>query len=73
MAGRLQDILAAVSSPEKVVLAAEGALLAVRRGADGMRLVVAYRETSASDGFILTAFVTRRDPARGRDVTWTST
>jgi hypothetical protein len=72
MAGRRSEILNSVSTPDMLVRGNEGTLLAVRRSAGGMLVVVAYRETSATDGFVLTAFVTRRDPSRGRDVVWTS-
>jgi hypothetical protein len=36
-----------------------GALLAIRRIEEGKSLVVVYRERDASDGFVITAFVTR--------------
>src|SRR6266404_3860010 len=39
---------------------------AIRRVEAGKSLVVVYRERNASDGFVITAFVTRRLPAIDR-------
>ncbi len=71
MSGRRGEILDAVAEPSLVVRGSEGSLLATRPTDGGRLIVVAYLETSASDGFILTAFLTRRDPSRGRDIVWT--
>lgn len=54
------EILAAVDSAERVLSGSEGELLAVRMLEPGKAIVVVYREVSTSDGFIITAFITRR-------------
>jgi hypothetical protein len=53
------DVLEAISTPEIIFEGKGGELLAVRETEVGKWLVVAYREL-AEDGFIITAFFTRR-------------
>lgn len=45
--------------PERILLGGDGELIAVRELEEGKHLVVVYREGS-NDGFIITAFLTRR-------------
>ena len=53
------EVLEAISSPVRIVEGGEGELLAVRDLELGKYIVVVYREV-ASDGFVITAFLTRR-------------
>ena len=53
------EVLTAVSEPEAILDGQNGALLAVRLVEAGKWLVVVYREL-ADDGFVVTAFLTRR-------------
>lgn len=53
-------VLEAVSDPERVLTGGAGELLAVRTHEPGKWLVVAYREVGDDDGFVITAFLTRR-------------
>jgi hypothetical protein len=53
------EVLKAISSPVRIVEGGDGALLAVREIDLGKYLVVVYREL-ANDGFVITAFLTRR-------------
>lgn len=53
------QVLDVVSNPEIVFKGKDGELLAVRETEAGKWLVVAYRELT-EDGFIITAFLTRR-------------
>ena len=62
LVGRRDDVLATVAQPDSVLMGNEGALLAVREIEPRKWLVVVYRE-SVDDGFIITAFLTRRDRA----------
>ena len=55
-----EEIMEAVSSAERVMSGTGGELLAVRMMEPGKALVVVYREAGVDDGFIITAFVTRR-------------
>jgi hypothetical protein len=52
-------VLETVSDPERVLAGGAGELLAVRLQEPGKWLVVAYRELD-DDGFVITAFLTRR-------------
>lgn len=60
MAGYLYDVLETVQEPLAVFEGNEGELLAVREIETGKFIVAVYRETSAEDGFIITAFLTKR-------------
>lgn len=53
------EILEAIRDPVRIVEGNAGELLAVRELELGKYLVVVYREVS-SDGFVITAFLTRR-------------
>ena len=67
----LQDILETVKSPRKIQLEDSGELLALSFDPTNNKfLVVAYRELSLKDGFILTAYFARRLSQR-RTTIWT--
>jgi hypothetical protein len=57
--GLESEVLAAVTNPVRILEGNEGELLAVRELALGKYVVVVYRELD-DDGFVITAFVTRR-------------
>lgn len=59
MAGLRLDVLETVSEPDRVLAGQYGALMAVREMKTGKHLVVVYNEEK-DDGFIITAFLTRR-------------
>ena len=59
LAGLRSEVIDAVSHPDRVLLGGDGELIAVRELEPGKHLVAVYRE-HADDGFIITAFVTRR-------------
>lgn len=60
--------LATLAEPDMIQQGDDGALLAIRSWPElplaGRFIVVAYRETGPEDGFIVTAYVTRRPSAR---------
>jgi hypothetical protein len=60
LAGLRQEVLQTIAGAELVHEGVHGELLASRRLESGIALVVVYRETSKADGFIITAFLTRR-------------
>ena len=60
MAGMRAEVLRTISHAERVVAGGGGELLAVRLVAAEKALIVVYRETSVDDGFVITAFLTRR-------------
>ncbi|HUN08285.1 MAG TPA: hypothetical protein PLQ56_16885 [Aggregatilineales bacterium] len=59
LVGRKNEVLQTVHAPERVVLGNDGELLAIREVEIDKWMVVVYRELE-SDGFIITAFLTRR-------------
>ena len=60
MAGYYFEVLEAVEEPEAIYEGKAGECLAVREVGRGKHIVVVYREVSREDGFIITAFLTRR-------------
>ena len=59
LAGMKFDVLEAVEKPEKVFAGNDGEYLAARSIESGKWVVVVYRE-KRDDGFVITAFLTRR-------------
>jgi hypothetical protein len=59
LAGMRLEILESITNPERLLGGNYGAILAVREIEPGKFLVVVYNE-SESDGFIITAFLTKR-------------
>ncbi len=59
LAGLRSEVVETVSQPERILLGGDGECLAIRELGAGKHLVVVYRE-QADDGFIITAFLTRR-------------
>lgn len=60
MAGYFYEILEAVSDPTTVFQGSFNELIAARETEPGKFLVVVYKETDETDGFVITAFFTRR-------------
>ena len=52
-------MLETIAAPDSVLAGGSGELLALKEIGSGKHIVVVYRESS-SDGFIITAFMTRR-------------
>jgi hypothetical protein len=59
LAGMREEVLETISDPMKIVAGNQGELIAIRGIGEGKFLVVPYREREG-DGFIITAFLTRR-------------
>ena len=60
LAGSKDEVLRTVAEPNQILAGGEGELFAVREIEQGKWLVVVYKELSASDGFVITAYLTRR-------------
>jgi len=60
LSGMKNEVLRTVAEPDRILAGGEGELLAVRQVEQGKWLVVAYKEISTSDGFVITAHLTRR-------------
>ena len=59
LAGLRSEVVETVSHPDRILLGGDGELIAVRQFEPEKHLVVVYREHT-DDGFIITAFLTRR-------------
>jgi hypothetical protein len=59
LAGLRSEIMETVANPAEIFAGNHGELLVVREVEPGKYLVVVYRE-SPQDGFIITAFLTRK-------------
>jgi hypothetical protein len=70
LAGLRPELMETVANPTEIFAGNRGELLAVREVEPGKYLVAAYRE-SQQDGFIITAFLTRKGHAlRRRQQLW---
>jgi hypothetical protein len=67
LAGLRLEILETVANPSRILAGFKDEFLAVRELSPGKHLVVVYREM-ASDGFIVTAFLTSRTKSLDRRV-----
>jgi hypothetical protein len=65
LAGYRLEVLETIGDPERIVAGNAGELLAIRTQENGRFLVVVYREL-VSDGFVITAFLTRRPSSLNR-------
>ena len=59
LAGLRSEVLETVSRPVRILEGGDGEMLALRELEPGKFMVVVYREL-AEDGFVITAFLTRR-------------
>lgn len=70
IAGHLHDVLLTVAAPEMILSGTADELLAAVYNRSDKLLVVVYKETG-EDGFILTAFFTKRiDKLLKREILW---
>ncbi|OKH15245.1 hypothetical protein [[Limnothrix rosea] IAM M-220] len=53
-------LLEAIANPDKIITGNDGALMAIKELEVGKVLVAVYKEETAEDGFVITAFPTRR-------------
>jgi hypothetical protein len=60
MAEYYLEVLEAVEDPDAIYEESSGELLAIKKIQSGKYIVVAYKEVSKTDGFIITAFITRK-------------
>jgi len=60
MAGYYFEVLEVVAQPEAVYKGRAGECLAIRKVEKDKYIVVIYKEVSNEDGFIISAFLTRR-------------
>jgi hypothetical protein len=65
LAGLRLEVLEAVAEPDRILTGGTGERLALKKQSDGKTLVAVYRE-EAGDGFLITAFLTRREASLNR-------
>jgi hypothetical protein len=66
LAGRMQEVLAAVETPDWVTRGYRGSLMAWKGFGRRGFLVVIYKEISATDGFVITAYFTRKPSKKNK-------
>ncbi len=70
LASYRDHVLETIEDPDAVARGKTGELLALK-ALEGRTLVVAYKETSKKDGFVITAFFTTQpDRIRKRGLIW---
>jgi len=71
LAGYTNEVLATVENPDFIASGWIDELLAVREIEDGKYMVVVYKEVSPNDGFIITAYFTRKiKKIKRRNIRW---
>ena len=60
LAGYYFEVLEAVENPEAIYQGKGGEYIAIREMEKGEYIAVVYRELSNEDGFVITAFLTKR-------------
>ena len=60
MAGYYEDVLTVIEDPEFVLRGHGGSLIAARGYGKARYLMVVYRELTANDGFVITAYFTSK-------------
>jgi hypothetical protein len=60
MAGYYYEVLETIEEPEKIYEGKMGEYIAVRKIEENKYIVVIYKEIKREDGFIITAFLTKR-------------
>ncbi|MBI5748597.1 MAG: hypothetical protein HZA00_05675 [Nitrospinae bacterium] len=60
MAGYYFEVLETVQDPEAIYEGNDNELLAIKEIEQGKYMVVVYKEASREDGFVITAFLTRK-------------
>jgi hypothetical protein len=71
MAGYYFDVLETIEEPQAICKGNGGELLAIKEIESGKYIVVVYKELNKEDGFVITAFFTRRrGQLERRDKEW---
>ena len=60
MAGYYYEVLEVICEPEAIYKGNYEELIAIKRAELGKYIVVVYKESSEKDGFVITAFLTRK-------------
>jgi hypothetical protein len=60
LAGLFSEVLETIESPDVIYRGDSGELLAAKEAPNDKYIVVVYKEVGDEDGFVVTAFLTRR-------------
>jgi len=70
LAGHYEEVLEAVEDPDYIVKGYRGALIALKRHGKGKFLAVIYKEIGTTDGFIITAYFTKKIKLQEEVILW---
>jgi hypothetical protein len=70
LAGYYDDVLSAIESPDYVIKGYEEALMALKQREEGKFLVVIYKESHKTDGFVITAYFTSKFKLEREVIVW---
>lgn len=70
LAGMLDDVLGVVESPDYIIQGYHDALIALKDLNRGKYLAVVYKETSKTDGFIITSYITNKVHLQKEKIVW---
>jgi hypothetical protein len=70
LAGYYDDVLLTVESPDYVIKGYEEALIALKHREEDRFLAVVYKETSETDGFVITSYFTSKIKIEREVIVW---
>ncbi|HLA51410.1 MAG TPA: hypothetical protein VJZ92_04075 [Thermodesulfobacteriota bacterium] len=69
-AGYYDEVLQTVENPDCIIEGYNGAFIALTKIDEGKFLAVVYKEIAASDGFVITAYFTRKIKFEREVIVW---
>lgn len=70
MAGYYDEVLRTIEDPDFIIEGYKGALISLRKFSEDKFLAVVYKEFSKKDGFIITAYFTRKLKLEKEVIIW---
>ena len=70
VAGYYDEVLQAIEDPDYIIEGYKGSLIALKKFGEEKILQIVYREVSAADGFIITAFFTKKLKLEDEVIIW---
>ncbi len=70
MAGHIDDVLNTIEEPDYIIKGYGGALVALKKMKGRKYLAVIYKELSKKDGFVITAFFTKKIKIKKEEIIW---
>ncbi|UCH97621.1 MAG: hypothetical protein JSV88_12445 [Candidatus Aminicenantes bacterium] len=72
LAGHMDDVLDTVENPDFIIKGYKDALIALKKFKPGKFLAVVYKEIKKEDGFIITAYFSRKIKLNREVILWKS-